>query len=102
MSDASTPSPGALIDAALAPFTEDEARLITSIGDTRKQIQKLEDDLLEAENDLAVVRSAKIDALKKAVADHDLLAAAFLPQTDGQADADPEQPSESSHPLLKP
>ncbi len=97
MSDANTASPGAVIDAALAPFTEDETRLIGSIADARAKIQKLEDEMAEAERDLAVVRSAKIDALKQAVADNDLLAAAFLPAADGEPATDSD-----GHPLLKP
>lgn len=101
---------GAKIDAVLEPFLKDEARLERQIDKLRRQIRTLKAEVAQIERDLEVVRSAKVDALRRLAAADPVLAAALAPAAaHGSATqntttpADPAPPAEQDgHPLLSP
>ncbi|MEM8739019.1 MAG: hypothetical protein AAGG38_11165 [Planctomycetota bacterium] len=113
------PSLGSRLDALLQPFVNDEAELSHRLDQLQQQIDLLQTDADEAERDLQVVRAAKVDALRHAVADDPLLRAAFGPSEPADATplqvvsdaphlADPDAPhaeaeaTRDGHPLLSP
>lgn len=107
---------GAKIDAVLAPFAADEARLQESISGLEAQIAKLQDEIEGSRNDLSVVQSSKIESLREAAKSDPLLSVAFAGLTEmsasapdagaeelpmaPEADADAEEPSQGGHALL--
>ena len=107
---------GSRIDAVLAPFAADEARLQESISGLEAQIAKLQGEIEGSRNDLSVVQSSKIESLREAAKSDPLLSVAFaglggelavasdadaeeLPMA-LEADAGAEEPSQSGHALL--
>lgn len=76
---------GARIDALLSPFLEDEARLLSQLEGLKNRMQELQDEAKQAENDLAVIRRAKIEAVRDAAKSDPILRAVFL-ETNATAD----------------
>lgn len=97
MSSKHPPTPGAAIDAVLAPFVGDEADLEQRLENTQHQIDELRSEADQIEHDLDVIRSAKVEALRQAAADDPLLREAFMNPIGITSDAEPDR-----HPLLSP
>ena len=96
----SSPTPltlGTAIDEALAPFEQDEIDLERRLQDTLQQIEDLRAEAGQIERDMGVIRVAKLEALRRAAADHSLLREAFL-----AADETPAEYPADGHPLLSP
>ncbi|MEM9882226.1 MAG: hypothetical protein AAF800_04845 [Planctomycetota bacterium] len=72
------PTLGHQIDELLRPFADDEAKLNIRLDDLRAQQQRLETEIADTRQDLQVIGSAKVEALRNAAESDPLLAAAFL------------------------
>lgn len=109
ISNPSPKTPGEMIDAVLTPYINDEAHLAQRLEQTQAQITELQVEMDQIGNDLEVIKSAKLDALREAVGQEPLLRAAFSGQGDAVAPAeelevvedDQPQPKDR-HPLLSP
>ncbi|MEM6458391.1 MAG: hypothetical protein AAF710_03260 [Planctomycetota bacterium] len=80
------PTLGRQIDELLQPFADDEAKLNIRLEDLRAQLQRLETEIADTRQDLQVIGSAKVEALRNAAESDPLLAAAFLGRPIGSSD----------------
>jgi hypothetical protein len=102
-----------MIDAVLEPFSRDETQLMGRLDEIQQHLTALTREAAEMENDLQVVRAARVDALRQAAAQNPLLQAAFLGSVAAAAEGTTleeaganlelvSDPKGDSHPLLAP
>lgn len=90
MSEPSTPTLGSKIDAILTPFVEDEAELQKRLTAIHDEAERLKIEMQQVNEDLAVVQSAKIEALREAAEADPLLSAVFTQSAGPKLVADTE------------
>lgn len=99
---------GEKIDALLAPFVQDEAELQKHLEQLEAEAQRIQVESAQAREDLAVIQSAKVNALREAAGYDPLLRAVFAEGSAKNLESQEESPLEivdeggqgDGHPLL--
>ncbi|MEM9417831.1 MAG: hypothetical protein AAGA25_02095 [Planctomycetota bacterium] len=99
MSDPKAPTLGAKIDEILSPFLRDEADLQKRMDELKAEIDQLQTEMTQVNEDLSVVQSAKVDALRQAAKDDPVLSAVFMAGQAGPKLVEDDSENDG-HPLL--